>query len=1012
MRHERSMKSGILAGISLLCVLLGAGCSGGGGKGSSLMAALGIGGGGTTTQQALVQSAVGGVITDPESGASVSIPEYALSTDTTISLTAYKDPAALQSRFGPTPFVGGVELGPDGTQFDSPVTVTIPSGRTLIPGARYPLFLYDEAEERWEETEFTGVASEDGSFITAEVTHFSTYACFGSYVPEGVAEGDIFYRYLDAFGRVLQAKNEDGAAALDFYADWFMNDATKLMGHIFDMKTTNSTRYYQVTGMRFDLMYDLNGAGPPDPPDEHREFGAVPASGGLQTTLSYAYDYMNAAGDQVIFVLQIAIYYTLVLEEMDSTLWVGILTPQHTSTVRDLVTVATGATKTERVEFYVDGALKYNDTVPPFGWEWDTTGYADGNHTIRARAYDDASNSIDSDTITVTVANTTTPAGISFTDTDGDTGQVGGLVTIQRASDEGAITSYALYWGKDRLSRMGGQAVIATIAKTGANVTHTIPANTAIPSGAKYLLAYAKTAAGEGNLPVSCLINDMKEKNWVQDAYLKASNADMNDLFGYVVAVSGDTIIASAWGEDSSQSYITNSDGDASSENSAINSGAVYVFKKDASGNWIQDAYLKASNAEGWEQFGYSIAISGNTIAVGVPTEDSNQTYITNIDGLASPNNSASSSGAVYIFKKDALGNWIQDAYLKASNAEILDAMGHAIAMSGETIVVPAGSDDANQTFITNNDGIASSDNNAPESGAVFVFKKDASGNWIQDAYLKPSNSESNDGFGLSVAVSGNYIVVGTSREDSNQSFITNDDGIASADNSAVHSGAVYVFKRDASGNWIQDAYLKASNREATDLFGTTVAISGKIIVVGAIQEDSNQTTITNGDGLASSNNGMSNSGAVYVFKRDASDNWIQDAYLKASNTDVDDEFGTSISISGDIIVVGADCEDGDQTFITNDDGVSSANNDAPQSGAAYVFKKDMAGNWIQDAYLKASNSEGYDYFGLSVSVSGNTIVVGARAEDSSQNYITNDDGVASSDNSLGASGAVYVFKR
>ncbi|MCS6984785.1 MAG: FG-GAP repeat protein, partial [Leptospiraceae bacterium] len=120
---------------------------------------------------------------------------------------------------------------------------------------------------------------------------------------------------------------------------------------------------------------------------------------------------------------------------------------------------------------------------------------------------------------------------------------------------------------------------------------------------------------------------------------------------------------------------------------------------------------------------------------------------------------------------------------------------------------------------------------------------------------------------GYSVAISGSTIVVGAHQEDSDQSTIINTDGQASANNSAADAGAVYVFKRDTNGNWIQDAYLKASNAEGGDKFGSSVAISGSTIVVGAHWEDSNQTTITNNDGQAAPGNGATNSGAAYIFK-------------------------------------------------------------------------------------------------------------------------------------------------
>jgi hypothetical protein len=517
------------------------------------------------------------------------------------------------------------------------------------------------------------------------------------------------------------------------------------------------------------------------------------------------------------------------------------------------------------------------------------------------------------------------------------------------------------------------------------------------------------------NVAVTCSSSDF---TWIQDAYLKASNAEANDQFGWSVAISGSTIVVAAREEDSNQTTITNTDGSASTDNTATDAGAVYVFKRDGGGNWIQDAYLKASNAEGGDRFGVSVAISGSTIVVGATGEDSNQTTITNADGSASSDNSASLSGAVYVFKRDANGDWIQDAYLKASNAEANDLFGGSVAISGSTIVVGAYREDSNQTTITNTDGSASTDNTATDAGAVYVFKRDGAGNWIQDAYLKASNAGVSDLFGFSVAISGSTIVVGAWSEDSNQTTITNDDGCpgtapgCSADNnSASNSGAVYVFKRDANGDWIQDAYLKASNAEANDWFGFSVAISGSTIVVGAYREDSNQTTITNTDGSASTDNTATDAGAVYVFKRDGAGNWIQDAYLKASNAGAGDYFGFSVAISGSTIVVGAFGEASSQTTITNADGSASTDNSANAAGAVYVFKRDGSGDWIQDAYLKASNAEAGDVFGSSVAISGSTIVVGAYQEDSNQTTITNTDGAASTDNSATDSGAAYIFK-
>ncbi|RME91385.1 MAG: hypothetical protein D6767_05295 [Candidatus Hydrogenedentota bacterium] len=443
------------------------------------------------------------------------------------------------------------------------------------------------------------------------------------------------------------------------------------------------------------------------------------------------------------------------------------------------------------------------------------------------------------------------------------------------------------------------------------------------------------------NIQIQC----SSDTNWVQDAYLKASNSGTNDQFGYSLAVSGSTVVVGAPYEDSNQTAITNTDGGSGGTDPSTTEdrGAVYVFKRDASGNWIQDAYLKASNSGTNDQFGYSVAVSGSTIVVGAPYEDSNQTAITNTDGGSGGTDPSTTEdrGAVYVFQLDASGNWIQDAYLKASNIDTSDAFGNSVAISGSTIVVGAPNEDSNQTFITNADGSASADNTVGDSGALYVFKRDTNGNWIQDAYLKASNADTNDFFCQSVAISGSTIVTGACAEDSSQTFITNTDGSASTDNTVTDSGAAYVFKRDASGNWIQDAYLKASNAETNDFFGKSVAISGSTIVVGAYWEDDNQSSITNTDGSAAAANGLTDSGAVYVFKRDASGNWIQDAYLKASNASFDDQFGNSVAISGSTIVVGAYFEDSDQNSITNMDGSNGGTDPSATEdrGAVYIFK-------------------------------------------------------------------------
>ena len=176
--------------------------------------------------------------------------------------------------------------------------------------------------------------------------------------------------------------------------------------------------------------------------------------------------------------------------------------------------------------------------------------------------------------------------------------------------------------------------------------------------------------------------------------------------------------------------------------------------------------------------------------------------------------------------------------------------------------MVGAYKDDSNQTSITNGT-TASDDNSASDSGAAYVFIRSGT-TWAQQAYLKAPNAQAGDGFGIIVSISGDTIVVSAYSEDSNQTSITNGT-TASDNNSASESGAAYVFVRSGT-TWAQQAYLKASNAEASDLLGTSsIAVSGNTIVVGARGESSNQTTITNGT-TASNDNSASESGAAYVF--------------------------------------------------------------------------------------------------------------------------------------------------
>jgi hypothetical protein len=393
--------------------------------------------------------------------------------------------------------------------------------------------------------------------------------------------------------------------------------------------------------------------------------------------------------------------------------------------------------------------------------------------------------------------------------------------------------------------------------------------------------------------------------------------------------------------------------------------------------------YFKASNTGVGDSFGWSVALSadGDTLAVGARGESSSAT---GIDGNQLDDN-APSSGAVYVFARNGT-QWSQQAYVKASDTEQNDYFGTSLALSGDGDTLAVGA--------SQEDGIA---------GAVYVFTRTA-GQWSQQQYLKGSNTEAGDEFGSSVALStdGNTLAVGARGEDSAATNVGGDE----ADNSVEFSGAVYVFSR-AADQWAQQAYVKASNPDIFDAFGFALALSGDgdTLAVSALGEDSNATGI---DGNEADNRAPL-AGAAYVFTRIAGQ-WTRQAYVKASNTEMFDDFAFALALShdGNTLAVSAHGEDSRATGIGGD----KADNGAPTAGAAYVFTR-TAGQWSQQAYVKASNPEQGDLFGqsLALSADGNTLAVGAIGEDSFAKGIAAQPG-DESNNSASLAGAVYVFSR
>ena len=401
------------------------------------------------------------------------------------------------------------------------------------------------------------------------------------------------------------------------------------------------------------------------------------------------------------------------------------------------------------------------------------------------------------------------------------------------------------------------------------------------------------------------------------------------------------------------------------------------AYQAGRPGPVAQQAYLKAHQVGPNDQFGFAVAVSGDTVVVGAKLEESSTTGVN-----SKADEKAGFAGAAYVFVRRGT-IWTQQAYLKASQVNSGDNFGVSVAVSGDTVVVGAMNEDSSTLGVN-----SAADEAASEAGAAYVFVRHGT-NWTQQAYLKAHQVTAGDGFGQAVAVSGDTVIIGAHGEDGGATGAN-----ATPDENAADSGAAYVFTRDGT-TWTQQAYLKPNTVTSRLGFGWSVAISGDTAVIGAPGDDRDRGGM---DRIG--NEGLPFAGAAFVFTRSGAV-WTQQAYLKAHQVSANDQFGYSVAVSGDTVVVGAQGEDSSSTRVN-----SAANESAADAGAAYVFVRSGT-IWAQQAYLKAQQVNAGDLFGLSVGISGDTVVVGSHFEDSGTSAIN-----AHPDESVANAGAAYVFAR
>ena len=449
-----------------------------------------------------------------------------------------------------------------------------------------------------------------------------------------------------------------------------------------------------------------------------------------------------------------------------------------------------------------------------------------------------------------------------------------------------------------------------------------------------------------------------------QQAYVKASNSGMYDQFGTPgggVALAGDILLVGAPDEDSSAKGVDGDQGDGLKPYplnpvNKFDSGAAYVFWRYGSG-WAQQAYLKSTDTASGDLFGRAVAVSGDSVVVSAVGADGKQ------DGVPFV-------GAVYVFVREGT-TWRQQARLTVPGSDDYTRFGASVAISGDTLVIGAESE--------KRAGAQAGGEEILMAGAAYVFVREG-GKWSQQARLEASNAKYKLHFGGSVAISGDTLIVGAIGDNSASGGVNGDQ----SDHSLVSAGAAYVFMREGT-KWSQQAYLKAPKPGKFDEFGTSVAISGDTAVVGATGAKA---------GNAKSGEKDDGPGAAFVFVR-ADGKWSGQASLTPPKFEGGEEFGGSVAISGERMVVGAkstrDLTDKQRNF----------------PGAAHVFTR-KANTWDRGTPITASNPENGDQFGGAVAISAGTVAVGAAQEDGFARGINGNQSKEYNGNH--SAGAAYVF--
>ena len=367
-------------------------------------------------------------------------------------------------------------------------------------------------------------------------------------------------------------------------------------------------------------------------------------------------------------------------------------------------------------------------------------------------------------------------------------------------------------------------------------------------------------------------------------AKLLASDGQVEDRFGSAIDLDGDIAVIGAPDDDAH----------------ADNIGSAYIFTRDSSGTWAESAKLVPSDGTWGDSFGGTVAVDGDVVVIGARLHDA----------------LGDNSGAVYVFTRDSADSWAETTRLTASDGARGDQFGWSVDVNRDTVIVGAIYSDATGSF----------------TGSAYVFVRDDSGTWSEQAKLLPADVARYDEFGSSVAVDEDSALVGAANDDDN----------------GRNSGSAYIFTRSRSGEWTERAKLLAGDGVEKDGFGLSVDLHGDTALIAAPYNGSR-------------------AGAVYVFSRDITGSWSQQAKLTASDGAAEDYFGWSVVLDGRVAAAGAHFHSG---------GVY-------RGGTVYVFMQNDE-SWSEVLKLLASDRHMNDVLGSrdALGLSGGTILAGAIGDD------------------------------